>query len=176
MPSCPGCGTANPDGSRFCNRCGTALHKAPAPSDVIFAGRLRHRAYWGEYLGWGLLSLVGIGIPFLLWRIAKTRSEHWQIDDEHVQWTRGVFSRRTDSLALWRVRDIVHEQSFVERLFGDGRVALVSSDATTPSLTIKGLPDHQRIFERLRDAIERARRRNRVVGVEETGLPPGPTA
>ena len=31
MAACPSCGTENPDGSRFCNSCGTALAKAQAP-------------------------------------------------------------------------------------------------------------------------------------------------
>src|SRR5919205_2029613 len=31
MVVCPSCGTENPEGSRFCNSCGTALAQAPPP-------------------------------------------------------------------------------------------------------------------------------------------------
>src|SRR5882724_6610487 len=42
MPTCPSCGTENPDGFRFCGSCGAALAAAPARDErkvvsVLFA-------------------------------------------------------------------------------------------------------------------------------------------
>jgi len=134
--------------------------------DVIFAGRVRHRAFLGEYLFLGLLSLVVIGIPFLIARWLRTVTTRWSIDTQRIEHRRGVFSTRTDSLELWRVQDISHEQSIFERMFGDGRIVLHSSDATDPRMVIAGLPDHRAVYERLREAIDAARRRQRVLAVE----------
>jgi hypothetical protein len=137
-----------------------------ADPGTIFAGRIRHRAYLGEYLGWGLLSLVAIGLPFLAWRWLKTRSERWVIDGKRIERTVGVLARRTDSLELWRIRDLAHLQTFADRLFGDGRIVVHSDDATDPVLVIAGLPAHREVYERLRAAVESSRRANRVLNVD----------
>lgn len=138
----------------------------PDADGPIYDGGIRHRTYLGAYVGWGLLSLIGIGLPLLLWRWLCTRSERWVIDAQRIERTRGVLTRRTDSLELWRVRDLHHVQTVWDRLLGDGRVVIHSADLTDPVLVLRGLPDHRRVYERLREAVEQSRRRNRVI-VEE---------
>lgn len=134
--------------------------------EPFYVGRPRHRAYLSEYVIYGLGSLILIGLPFLFWRWLKTRCEHWTIGPQRIEHRSGVFTRRTDSLELWRVRDITHLETFADRLVGDGRIILYSSDASDPQLTLVGLPDHRRIYEQLRACIEAQRRRNRVMNVD----------
>jgi len=142
---------------------------ADAATEPFYTGCPRHRAYLGEYLLYGLLSLIVIGLPFLFWRWLKTRSERWTIGRERIEHTVGVFTRRTDSLELWRVRDLAHLETFADRLVGDGRIIIYSDDASDRVLTIVGLPDHRRIYEQLRACVEAQRRRNRVVNVDDGG-------
>lgn len=134
--------------------------------EAFFAGSPRHRAYLGEYVLYALLSLIVIGLPFLLWRWLKTRSERWVIGPERIEHTIGVLTRRTDSLELWRIRDLTHIQTFADRLVGDGRILIVSNDASDPQLVLLGLPDHRAIYEHLRHAVETQRKRNRVLSVD----------
>lgn len=138
----------------------------PEAPTVIYAGGIRHRAHLGAYLGFGALSLIGIGIPFLAWRWLSTRAERWVIDDRRIERTRGVLTRRTDSLELWRIHDLAHVQTFADRLCGDGRILVHSGDVTDPVLIIPGLPDHRGVYERLRAAVEASRRAQRVMAIE----------
>jgi len=135
-------------------------------AEPFYAGCPRHRAYIGEYLLWGFASLAIIGLPFLFWRWLKTRSERWVIGPERIEPTSGTLARRTDSMELWRIRDLAYVQTFGDRLVGDGRIVIYSTDASDPQLTIVGLPDHRRIYEQLRAGVEAQRRRNRVVNVD----------
>ena len=134
--------------------------------ETFFSGSPRHRAYLGEYVLYALGSLIVIGLPFLLWRWLKTRSERWVIGPERIEHTTGVLTRRTDSLELWRVRDLTHIQTFADRLVGDGRVIIISNDASDPQLVLLGLSDHRAIYEKLRHAVETQRKRNRVLNVD----------
>lgn len=140
---------------------------APAAAEPFYVGCPRHRAFLGEYVLYGLGSLIVIGLPFLFWRWLKTRSERWTISSERIERTSGVLTRRTDSLELWRVRDLTYVETFADRLVGDGRIIIYSSDASDPRLTVIGLPDHRRIYEQLRTAVEAQRRRNRVLNVDD---------
>lgn len=139
------------------------MNEADGP---IYVGGVRHRAYLGEYVGLGLLSLVAIGIPFLIWRWLKTRAERWTIDGRRIEHTVGVLTRRTDSVELWRIHDLAHVETFADRLCGDGRIVIHSGDVTDPVLILRGVPDHRAVYERLRAAVETSRRTHRVMAVE----------
>ncbi len=108
-----------------------------------------------------------LGAALLLWRWLKTRCEGWTIDRARLEHTAGVFARRVDSLELWRVKDISYHQSFFDRMCDDGRIVLITSDTSTPMLVIHGLPDHRRVYEQLRDAVDACRRGNKVLAVED---------
>lgn len=135
-------------------------------STVIYSGGVRHRTYLGAYLGLGALSLVAIGLPFFVWRWLTTRAERWVIDAARIERTRGVLTRRSDSLELWRIHDLAHVQTFGDRLCGDGRIVIHSGDQSDPVLVIRGLPGHREVYERLRAAVEASRRAHRVLAVE----------
>ena len=132
----------------------------------IYAGGVRHRAYLGAYLGLGALSLIVVGIPFFIWRWLTTRAERWTIDDQRIEHTVGVLTRRTDSIELWRIHDLAYVETFADRLCGDGRIVVHSGDVTDRVLIIRGMPDHRGVYERLRAAVEASRRANRIIAVE----------
>lgn len=137
-----------------------------AEPQPIYIGGVQHRAYLSAYLGLGALSLIVIGIPFFVWRWLSTRAERWAIDDQRVEHTVGVLTRRTDSLELWRIHDLAHIQTFADRLCGDGRIVIHSGDVSDPVLTIRGVPDHRVVYERLRAAVEASRRAHRVMAIQ----------
>lgn len=134
---------------------------------LIYAGGVRHRAYAGAYLVTGLLSLALIGLPLLIWRWLQTRSERWHIDASRLEHTRGVLTQRTESLELWRIRDLTYVRTLGDRFLGDARIILHTNDVSDPVLVLIGIPDHRTVFDRLRDAIEAARHRHRVVAMED---------
>jgi len=70
---------------------------------------------------------------------------------------RGVFSKRTDELELYRVKDTVLVEPFWLRLVSLGHIDLTTSDRTTPLVRIAAVPDAARLREELRSNVERMR-------------------
>lgn len=159
--------------------------RSPAGLDeVYFEGTARHSAQLGGYLlwifvcvvgglvGWALLqveSLAGlplyllslVGLPFLFWTYLKHVTTRFKITGRRVETEVGVLGKRVDSLELWRVLDVRYERSLGDRILGNAKITLMGTDQTTPVLVLFGLPDHRRLFERLRDAVQTARMTSR---------------
>jgi membrane protein YdbS with pleckstrin-like domain len=148
---------------RFCGR-----DQVDKNAEVIrFDGSPSHSAYFGEYVLYGLLSLLVIGLPFLIHRILKTKSEKWRISSRRVQRQTGIVSTQIGSIELWRVRDIQYQQTFMERILGVGTILLLSTDASDPVLSLRGLPEPLALYEWLKSQIETARREHRVMTVDQ---------
>lgn len=109
-----------------------------------------------------LSCLLLLPIPWALVRWVQRRNHRIEITTERLRLTRGVFSRRTDELELYRVRDLTFVQPFMLRLFGCGNLVLTTGDATTPELTLEGIPGDQGLRDSLRSAVESCRDRKRA--------------
>lgn len=156
------------------------------PAPVLFTGRCKRTAYLGSYLKATLFLamtvgaaiglsrlpelsaypvwLIGVlGIPPLIVVVLKYRTTRYTITTRRIEFERGILTRRVDSLELWRVLDVSYSQSLSDRLFGDARITLVGTDRSDPALVLYGLPDHRRLFEALRDAVQRARHAHRPI-------------
>ena len=59
-----------------------------------------HPSQW-QNLGWFLLCLLLIPIPFALWKWLETRSTVYTLTDQRLKFTRGVFSKTTEDLELF---------------------------------------------------------------------------
>lgn len=114
--------------------------------------------------------LLILPIPWALWRWIELRNHRIRITSERIRVTSGVFSRRNDELELYRVRDTTFEQPFLLRLFGKGNLILNTGDASTPVVTLPGLPADTAIRDALRHAIETCRDRKRARVAELGGM------
>lgn len=158
----------------------------PGSGEVMYEGAAKQSASLGGYLKWGLLSVVGgvvailintgtdwpipgwalallwlIGLPGIAWTYLKHVSTKYKISGRRVETEHGVLSKTVDSLELWRVLDVKYNQSLVDRILGNGKITLVSTDQSHPTLELHGLPGHRELFEKLRDAVQDARQTNR---------------
>src|ERR1051325_1561464 len=132
------------------------------PEQVIWEGsssqvRNLHIYILGALFCWLIVPLI--------WAIVKwiqLRSRHYELTTQRVRIRQGVFSKRTDELELYRVKDSTVLEPFWLRLFGRGNILITTNDTTTPSLTLEALPDAADIREKLRNAIEECRDRKRV--------------
>lgn len=109
---------------------------------------------------------------FLLWSaylaatFALRRSLGYRLTAQRLEIEQGVLGKRYESVELWRVRDVVLEQSLIERLRGVGRITLFSSDEVEPVLVVGPLADARPLFVLLRDAVAAARKDARVVPLD----------
>lgn len=160
----------------------------PGSGEVLFDGVRNHTASLGGYLwwmfvasvvtgagfgltlipalsGWPLYLLGLVGLPGLLWVWLEHRTTRYRITARRVEYERGVFTRQVDSLELWRVLDVRYKQTLLDRLLGNGTITLVGTDQTHPELALHGLPNHRRLFDQIRDAVQAARFGNRPMEV-----------
>ena len=96
----------------------------------------------------------------------QRKGRRWRITNRTIDYEVGVFSKRVETLQLWRVKHIDFRQSFMERLLGIATIHVLTNDLADAELCIRGLPASREIFDRLKDACNLARQQ-RVVGVVE---------
>ena len=122
-------------------------------------------------LGVFLLCLLVIPIPWAIARWLAVKTTTYRLTTERLITERGIFSKTTDTLELYRVRDLQITQPFAERLFGLHTVHLLTADTSTPSLVIDHIPVAIGLPDKIRTQVEDARMRKRVrtVDVEDGG-------
>ena len=120
-----------------------------------------HPSQWRN-LGWFLACLLVLPIPFALWKWLDTRHTVFTLTDQRLKFTRGVLSRTTEDLELYRVRDTRFEQGFFERMLGLGRIRLYTTDETSPEIVLPFIADAEGVRERIRALVEARRDAKRV--------------
>ncbi len=158
---------------------------------MLYEGHPSWKAYLGHYLIAGFIAVAiiavkslidGSGAPLMtkvlsvivplaaaavylfgltLWR----RSIVFRVTNANIEYERGLFAKRIDVTALWRVRDVSYKQTLVDRILGIAHIEVVAADASTPSFEMVGLPASRQLFENLRDSIEMQRQTKNVYGV-----------
>ena len=76
--------------------------------------------------------------------------------------TSGVFSKVTDTLELYRVKDIETRQPFLSRLVGIETVQMNTSDASSPIVLVEAVPSSVGLADKLRNQVEIIRQQKRV--------------
>jgi uncharacterized membrane protein YdbT with pleckstrin-like domain len=117
------------------------------------------------------LSIYALGLPvvMILIRWWLTRATRYELTSQRLKVRRGILSRRLDELELYRVKDYVLEQPLLLRMVGRGHLTLVTSDASTRTVVLRGIPDVEAVREQLRTAVqaERDRKQVRELDVED---------
>jgi uncharacterized membrane protein YdbT with pleckstrin-like domain len=107
-----------------------------------------------------ILLLIPIGVA--LARYIVTRSKIYELTDERLKITQGVLSKVTDTLELYRVKDIETRQPFFYRLGKVENVQLNTSDASSPSVLIDAVPCSVGLGDKIRNRVEIIRQQKRV--------------
>lgn len=132
---------------------------------VIWQGTPSQLVNLSSYLFWLVpLFWLGLGIIISLWKYLKIRTWKIKITNERIIEERGVFSKITEELELFRVKDITLHQSFWYRILGLSNIHLRTSDKTSPLYILQGMVNGKELREELRRAVEK---RREVKGVVE---------
>lgn len=107
-------------------------------------------------LGCLFLALyLGYGCLFLL----RCR---FTITGEQLIYERGVLSRKSDFIELYRVVDFKETRSFFQQIVGLKTVVIYSGDRTHPHLTIPGVHNRMPLVALIRERVEYNKQRKGV--------------
>ncbi|MCS7062603.1 MAG: PH domain-containing protein [Methylacidiphilales bacterium] len=120
---------------------------------------------WQEKTEWYWLILSPILLPVLfysMWKVIEVQCHHYILTTERLRQVRGVFTKRTEEVELYRVRDTELIEPLLMRFIGAGDVIVISGDATAPRFVVRGIRDAQHFRELLRAQVEACRRQKGV--------------
>jgi|UniRef100_UPI003784BE02 uncharacterized membrane protein YdbT with pleckstrin-like domain len=112
----------------------------------------------------GGLAYAALIIPLLMWLIRwwVTKCTYYELTTQRLRISTGILNKRVDELELYRVKDYSIEQPLMLRLVGLGNLSMVTSDATSPTVSMRAIPGAEQVREKLRTAVQAERDRKRV--------------
>ena len=136
--------------------------------ETIWEGR---SSQWVNVIPFVLCILV-IPIPWGIYRWLSVRCTSITITTQRLRLSRGILTRMYDDLEFYRVKDLTLTQPLLQRLVGLGRVTLLTSDSTHPTLELRAIRDPLAVRDILREQVEIMRRERgvRELDVAEHGL------
>ncbi len=111
--------------------------------------------------------LLVIPIPWAIWAWLKTKNRTYTLTSERLMIRSGVFNIATETLELYRVRDLQMMEPFWLRLWGLKNLHLITTDSTTPELILDYIPSALDLGTQFRQHIELSRQKK---GVREFGI------
>src|SRR5437660_5024329 len=85
---------------------------------IVWCGTSAQWKNFGFYLLCGLFCWLIVPIGFAVARYLQTKCKIFELTTQRFKVTSGVFSKVTDTLELYRVKDIETRQPFLSRLVG----------------------------------------------------------
>src|SRR5437899_10133225 len=92
-----------------------------------------------------ILSPAIVPIFIALARFLQTKNKIYELTTERLKITEGVFNKVTDTLELYRVKDLETRQPFWERAFSVENVHINTADASTPFILIDARSEERRV-------------------------------
>ena len=130
--------------------------------EIVWRGTSSQWKNFGVYLLCGLFCWLVVPIFFALVYFLKTRCKVFELTTQRFKITSGVFTKTTETLELYRVKDIETRQPFFSRLVGIENVQMTTSDASSPLVLIEAVPSSVGFADKLRNRVEIIRQQKRV--------------
>jgi uncharacterized membrane protein YdbT with pleckstrin-like domain len=130
--------------------------------ETVWRGSSSQWKNFGVYLLCGLFCWLIVPIFIALARYLKTKYKIYELTTERLKITEGVFSKVTETLELYRVKDLETRQPFLYRLVGIENIRINTSDLTTPFVIVKAIPSSVGFGDKLRNQVEIIRQQKRV--------------
>jgi len=117
---------------------------------------------WRDYYMWGATALFFLAplYGFYLWMCIYFH--RYTVTTERLSEAKGILSRNTEELELYRVKDIRLYEPFYLRVFGCSDVILTTSDRNSPVSTIHGIRNGRELLDAIRHNVEMMRARKGV--------------
>ena len=96
-------------------------------------------------------------VPIIIY--LKTRFTVYEVTDQRIKLKTGILSQEIDECELYRVRDYKIVKPFFQRIFGLGKIELVTSDRSNSNINLNGIKDPENLYNLIRDNVEKTRRK-----------------
>lgn len=137
---------------------------------LVWSGNVSSVTHLTSFILLGLLSLpvvtLIVTLPLMIILYLSVKSHRYELTTQRLKVYTGILSKRVDEVELYRVKDTRCDQPFSLRLFNLGNVVVISSDSTSPKITIEAIPNPKELREQLRNIVEECRDRKKVRTVE----------
>ena len=128
----------------------------------IYIGRPSQILNIVSFILWSWTFLIPIIIYF------KTRFTVYEVTNQRIKLKTGILNQEINECELYRVRDYKVVKPFFQRIFGLGRIELVTSDRSNSNINFNGIKDPENLYNLIRDNVEKIRRKTgtREIDVE----------
>src|SRR5438128_3175201 len=127
------------------------------PEEMVWRGTSSQWKNFGVFILCAFFCWLIVPIFIALARYLQTKNKVYELTTERLKTTEGVFSKVTDTLELYRVKDLEKRQPFLYRTFGVENVQLNTSDASSPFIFINAIPCTIRLGDKIRKQDEAIR-------------------
>lgn len=103
------------------------------------------------------VGFVGIPVIYAFCRRLAVGAQQFELTSERLLISRGLLTRTTESLELYRVKDMRIVQPFRLRLFGLENIELITSDENSPIVIIDHIPGRLHLLDQIRTQVEACR-------------------
>lgn len=95
---------------------------------------------------WGAVSVLLLGLPFL-------GRQRITVTDQRIKIRQGFWTKTSDDIEIFRIRDVVVKQNLYHRIVGIGDVVIKSMEGRTEEEhVLKGVPGPDAVSEVIRNA------------------------
>lgn len=132
------------------------------PEETLWSGTSSQVKNLGAFV----LCLLVVPIPWAIYRWLVVKTTTYRLTTERLITEHGILNKTTDTLELYRVRDMQTTAPFSQRIFGLQTITLLTGDTSTPSIVIDYIPTSLNLPDKFRAQVEDARQRKRVRTVD----------
>ncbi|HEV2046161.1 MAG TPA: PH domain-containing protein [Chthoniobacterales bacterium] len=124
---------------------------------TVWRGTSSQWKNFGLFILCTLFCWLIVPIFIALARYLKTKNKVYELTTERLKITEGVFSKVTDTLELYRVKDLEMRQPFLYRLVGIENIQVNTSDVSSPFILIEAIPSTVALADKIRNQVETIR-------------------
>lgn len=157
MKFCPECGT-KVEGMKFCPECGFKIGAAEVAAEVTAESTQSSKAPSNEEQTILEFQTYMFGMEnkksaFGKFELSIPQFRYILTSQRLIIEKVGVMTKQRDEIELFRVSDIIVNQGLKEKLAGIGDIEILSTDKSTPILSIKRIKNPYDVKERIRQAV-----------------------
>ena len=98
------------------------------------------------------LAIIPVIAAFV--KYLAVRSTRIDVTSERITTTVGIFTRRKWDMELYRVKDTMLHEPFLLRVVRRANIQIISSDRSSPSVTLPALPRAEWLRQQIRTHVE----------------------